>query len=289
MLATALDSLLSRAPARNWGADTHLVDTRAGRIRVCDTGATPGKPVIVMAPDGPNVIEHHAHVIELLAPHARVVCFDLPGFGFLSPRAGYSHALGQGADAVLAVLDALDIREATLAFSCANGFYAIAAAKREPSRVRSLLLAQTPGFSAMPAWTKRNVPAPLKVPAVGQALNRAMRHKLAHTWYAIAMPAKPEREQFRATADAALKEGACFCLAGVVQGLGRSDAAELTGVKQPATLLWGDSDRSHKYTRAESLNELLPQAAVHHYPGCGHFPDLEQPQVYAELALATLN
>lgn len=281
MLATALDSLLSRTngDAAGWPPGTRMLDTRAGRVRVRDTG---GKgPVIVMTPDGPNVIEHHGEVIDLLAPHARVVCFDMPGFGFSAPRAGYGHTMAQGRDVVLAVLDALDIREATLAFSCANGFYAIAAARAAPQRVRRLLLAQTPGFSAMPAWTKRNVPVPIQLPMAGQILNRAMRRKLAYTWYGMSMPDKPQRKEFRATAANALEHGACFCLAGVVQGLGRAQAAELTGAKQPATLIWGDSDRSHKHTRAESLLELLPQAQITHRPDCGHFPELEQPREYA--------
>ena len=290
MIASALDSVLNRPATRaagGWGDDTRVVETHAGRIRVRDTG---GKgPAIVMAPDGPNVIEHHAEVIKLLAPHARVVCFDLPGFGFSAPRPQYGHRLEEGAGAVLAVMDAVGVTEATLAFSCANGFYAIAAAKLAPQRVRHLLLAQTPGFSAMPAWTKRNVPVPLQLPVVGQLLNRAARRKLAHTWYGIAMPAKPERALFRETADAALQQGACFCLAGVVQGLSRADGAALAGVKQPATLLWGDSDRSHKYTLPESLHELLPRAEIRTLSGCGHFPDLEQPRTYADIALSTLN
>jgi pimeloyl-ACP methyl ester carboxylesterase len=288
MLATALDSLLNRGPAAapGWPAGTRLLETGAGRIRVRDTG---GKgPVVVMVPDGPNVIEHHAEVIDRLSPHARVVCFDMPGFGFSRPLARYTHSLQDGSNAILAVMDALDLREASLAFSCGNGFYAIAAAARQPARVRRLLLAQTPGLSAMTAWTERNVPGPLRLPVVGQVLNRAARRKLAHTWYGIAMPEKPQREDFREIAANALDRGACFCLAGVVQGLSRAQVDELAGVKQPVTLLWGDSDRSHKHTRAESLHELLPQAEIRHVPGCGHFPDLEQPQAYAEVALAAL-
>jgi pimeloyl-ACP methyl ester carboxylesterase len=73
-----------------------------------------------------------------------------------------------------------------------------------------------------------------------------------------------------------------------VQGLSRAEARELQGAKQPTTLLWGDSDRSHQHTRAESLQELLPQAQVRHFPDCGHFPELEQPRAYAELALASV-
>ena len=292
MLATALDSILSRTngAAAGWAADTRLVDTRSGRIRVRDTGWTGGGkgPVIVTAPDGPNVIEHHAEVIERLRPHARVVCFDLPGFGFSAPRAGYGHRVEQGSAAIFGVMDALGIEEASLAFSCGNGFYAIAAAKQQPQRIRRLLLAQTPGYSAMHAWTKRNVPPPLRVPVMGQVLNRTARYKLAHAWYSIAMNDKPRRDAFRATAAHALDHGACFCLAGIVQGMAHATVEALQGAKQPATLLWGGADRSHAHTRAESLHELLPQAEIRHLPECTHFPDLEKPQAYADLALAAL-
>jgi pimeloyl-ACP methyl ester carboxylesterase len=288
MIAAAFDSLLNRAngAAAAWPGDTRMVDTRAGRVRLRDTGGR--GPVIVMVPDGPNVIEHHADVIELLRPHARVVCFDMPGFGFSAPRASYAHTLEQGAEAVVAVLDALGIDEAALSFSCANGFYAIAAARAQPRRIRRLLLAQTPGLSAMPAWTKRNVPVPIQLPVIGQTLNRVGRGKLAHAWYGIAMNDKAQRDAYRATAARALDQGACFCLAGVVQGLSRATADALAGAKQPVTLLWGDSDRSHKHTRAESLHELLPQAQIRHLPDCGHFPELEQGGAYAELALGAI-
>jgi pimeloyl-ACP methyl ester carboxylesterase len=283
MIAAALDSLLSRTGPPPDG--TRMLDTRAGRIRVRDTGGT--GPVIVMAPDGPNVIEHHAELIGLLQPHARVVCFDMPGFGFSAPRSGYGHTVEQGASAILAVMDALDIRQAALALSCANGFYAIAAAKLAPLRVRRLWLSQTPGFSAMPAWTARNVPKAIQTPVVGQLVNRFARGKLAHVWYGMSMPDKPQRTEFRKTAAHALGHGACFCLAGVVQGLSKAQANELTGVKAPTTLLWGDSDRSHKHTRAESLLELLPHATIRHLPECGHFPELEQPRTFAEFIKET--
>lgn len=279
MIATALDSLLSRVPKAGAPVGTHFVDTRAGRIRVSDTG---GKgPVILMTPDGPNVIEHHAGLIALLARNARVVCFEMPGFGFSAPRPDYAHTLDQGSDVVLAVMDALGLREAALAFSCANGFYAIAAAKKAPARIRRLMLAQTPGYSVMPAWTALNVPWAIQTPVLGQLMNRVMRRKLAHVWYGIAMNDKPQRDAYRRIAGAALEQGACYCLAGVVQGLSRPQVADaLAGVKTPAVALWGDADRSHKHSRAETLLELLPHARIKRLQHCGHFPDLEHPDTY---------
>jgi pimeloyl-ACP methyl ester carboxylesterase len=294
LLAYALDSLLNRGgtpDATAWPAGTRLLQTARGKVRVRDTGGR--GPAVLMVPDGPNVIEHHTAVIGALAPHARVICFDLPGFGFSRPTFGYSHSVEHGAQAVLAVMDTLELREASLFFSCANGFYAIAAAKRVPQRIRRLLLCQTPGLSVMPAWTLRNVPRPIRTPVLGQLLMRAARRKFAHTWYGMAMPpdqpSRPQRAEFRATADRALTQGGCFCLAGVVQGLTRAQESDVAGVKTPATLLWGDADRSHKHTRAESLLELLPQATIRHFPDCGHFPDLEQPQRYSQIALSVLH
>ena len=291
MLGHALDSLLNRSlsepDASAWPAGTRMFDTRAGRVRVFDTG---GKgPVILMVPDGPNVIEHHMPVIERLRPHARLVCFDLPGFGYSKPPLNYRHRLQDGAAAVLAVMDALDIREAALHFSCANGLYAIAAAKTAPQRIRRLLLCQTPSMDSMRDWTQKNVPKPLQVPVVGQVLMRATRRRFASIWYGIALPDKSRFDEFLAPADHSLTHGGCFCLAGVVQGLSVAQDGELDGVKAPTLLIWGDRDRSHRKTRAESLQDLLPHARVEHFADCGHFPDLEQPQRYAELALATIN
>lgn len=291
MIAHALDSLLNRSfstpDSSGWPVGTRMVDTRLGRLRVLDSGGA--GPVVLMVPDGPNVIEHHAGVIARLSPHARVVCFDLPGFGYSKPPLNYRHRLQDGAAAVLAVMDALDIREAALHFSCANGLYAIAAAKLAPQRIRRLLLCQTPSMQSMRDWTQKNVPKPLQVPVLGQVLMRAARRRFAGVWYGIALPDKSRFDEFHAPADHALTHGACFCLAGVVQGLSHAGDGELNDVKTPTLLIWGDRDRSHRRTRAESLQELLPQARVEHFADCGHFPDLEQPQRYAELALATIN
>lgn len=294
MIAHTLDSLLNagRTPdVSMWPGGTRLLHTARGTLRILDTGKHPHKhaPAVLMVPDGPNVIEHHQAVIETLMPHARIICFDMPGFGFSRPSFHYAYTPQQGAETVLAVMDALTVSEASLFFSCANGYYAISVAKLAPHRIRRLLLCQTPGLQAMRAWTRRNVPTAIRTPVLGQVLMRAQRRKFAHTWYGIAMPDKPQRAEFRAVADHALTGGGCFCLAGIVQGLSNMQEGELSGVKTPATLLWGDSDRSHKHTRAESLLELLPQADVRHLSGCGHFPDLEQPQRYADIALSVLD
>jgi pimeloyl-ACP methyl ester carboxylesterase len=289
MLSSLLDSWLARWSAvrhsDGWSsaASVSLIDTRAGSLRLFDSASA--KPCVVFVPDGPNVVEHYATLTRLLASELRVVCFDMPGFGFSLPERSYRHSLDQGANAVLAVLDRLEIASATLAFSCANGFYALRAARMAAPRISSLFLSQTPSLDAMHAWTNRVIPWPLRVPVVGQTVAWLSRHKAAHGWYDVALPKTTDREPFRQPARQALAAGGCFCLAGVVQGLSRESAASIQGVSTPCTMIWGDKDRSHRYTKVESLLECVPHAEIVHFDDCGHFPDLEAPERYAKLLL----
>lgn len=288
MLSALTDSLLARYSAglsRNPGFDaltTRSVDTPVGRVRVFDSGTD--KPCVVFVPDGPNVIEHYVRLIELLSPHVRVVCFDLPGFGFSLPGASYQHSLDEGARAVLGVLDKLRLQTATLAFSCANGFYALRAAQLAPQRIKHLVLSQTPSLIAMQAWTKI-IPWPLRVPVMGQLVAWFARRRFAHAWYLRALPRATDARPYQTKARHAFACGACFSLAGVVQGLCREPMDTLGTIATPCTVVWGSKDHSHKATDPKSLLACVPHAEMVYFEDCGHFPDIEQPERYAALVM----
>lgn len=294
MLSAAVDSWLthfsarfSRTSAANREPGALVfqqVQTPVGKVRLYDSSPNDlRKPCVVFVPDGPNIIEHHAALFELLTGRFRVVCFDMPGFGFSLPQTSYTHSLDQGAAAVLGVLAALNIPRACLAFSCANGFFALRAARLAPQSIAGLILTQTPALSAMTPWTKRVVIWPLRIPVVGQIFGWLTRQQLARGWYRLALPRNFNATQFQATAQVALRAGGCFCLSGLVQGLGREDGKSVSGVAVPCTLVWGDLDHSHKYTDPTSLLADVPHAEIIRFADCGHFSDLEQPQRYAEL------
>jgi pimeloyl-ACP methyl ester carboxylesterase len=302
-LASLLDSLLTRLSAWRAGAppgsalSTHRVATPVGCVQVFDSGAVSDargsdgttKPCVILVPDGPNVIAHYEALIGLLSARLRVVVFDMPGFGQSLPDAAYGHSLGDGARAVLGVMDALQIERATLAFSCANGFYALAAARLAPQRVTQLILSQTPSLEAMQGWVNRIIPWPLKMPVIGQLAGWALRRKAALGWYRLALPRGADAAPFQGKARMALAGGGCFCLAGVVQGLGRElpalQAGALGDMKVPCTLVWGTQDRSHRPEAAHSLAAYLPHATQLEFEDCGHFPDVEQAARFAQLVL----
>lgn len=285
--AQQLDALLLAGGVRAWRRTAvgrpgmRWIETHAGCIRVLDTGG-PG-PCVLMTPDGPNVIEHYEELLELLSPRLRVVCFDMPGFGFSAAVSTYDHSLQSGAAAVLEVMDQLGIQKATLAFSCANGFYAMRFAQIAPGRVHALLLSQTPSVIAMHAWAERAVPSILRWPLVGQLIGRMMRQKLADAWYGIALPRTTDGTAFRKAGRQALRCGGCFSLAGVVQGLMREPVDATRGLQSGITVLWGMKDHSHRHTAPHAMNTDAPLARVVKFEDCGHFPDLEDPQRFAKM------
>ena len=292
-LASRLDHWLYARGAAPRAASAALpglrwIDTPSGRVRVQDSGGS--GPAVLLVPDGPCVIEHYAPLVARLTPRVRVVVADLPGFGFSVPGPRHDHRLRTGAEVLLAVLSGLGIERAVLALSCVNGYYGIAAAHLAPQRVTHLLLSQTPGMPAMRAWTERIVPAPIRVPVLGQLINFAQRRKVAAGWYRIALARREDRPHFQYTADRALADGGCYCFAGVVQGMQATAADDplLAPVPVPATLLWGGADRSHRPTDPEGLRAHLPQLTVQRFEQAGHFPDLEAPEAYAAVLLNLL-
>jgi pimeloyl-ACP methyl ester carboxylesterase len=65
--------------------------------------------------------------------------------------------------------------------------------------------------------------------------------------------------------------------------LAREDAAAVCGLTVPCTMVWGRQDRSHKHTEPSSLRACIPQAGIVEFDECGHFPELEAPDRYAEI------
>lgn len=258
-----------------------LLQTQAGVLRILDTSGY--QPPLLIVPDGPCAIEHYTDLIDLLAPDFRVICFDLPGFGFSYPALGFDFSVVQTAETVVEVMDLLKIPFAALAFTCANGFFALHVAKNHPNRVSHLVLEQTPSFQSMRQWNERIIPKILHVPYIGQLIVASLNRKISAGWYDLALPPNNEhKSQFVRHADIALKSGGCFCLASLVQGLSQTQDAEIKEISIPTLLIYGNKDRSHKHTDFSTLREHAPNAEIVIFQGCGHFPDLECPQEYAK-------
>ncbi|HEV7559160.1 MAG TPA: alpha/beta fold hydrolase [Kofleriaceae bacterium] len=227
-------------------------------IRVRELGR--GSPTIVLAADPPNVIEHLAEVAEALAERHRVVCIEMPGFGYSSPDASLGRMLGE-----------LDAAPYALALPCVAGLISATLAAEYPTLVSHVIGVQSPGLASVQAWAARvDRRGLIRTRGLGQAMVALTRRRLARGWYDVAVADPARRPKYLAGALAAFDAGATYPLASALQSF--AQLAPPPPIAQPTLLVWGARDPTHRKTPRDGL---APGARVVELASAGHFPELE--------------
>ena len=249
------------------------------RVRVAGTGPV----ALVIVPDPPNVIEHYDRLIALLAPHLRVVCCEAPGFGFSRPAPGFDFSPASQAASMGALLARLALGPYLLAFPCFAGLVAVQLAAEHPELVNGLVIVQTPAWSEALGWVRRiDRRGLLQTPWLGQLAMSFGKRRVARGWYRAALPPGADPAPFLAPALAAFERGGAYCLASAFQAACSTPAPRLGPVRQPALVVWGGADRTHRRTDKRSILEYVPRADWVDFAAAGHFPDLEQPERFRD-------
>lgn len=282
MTGRIIDQLLYSTNKRIQFEHTNYLGTDFGKIRFFDSGGK--KPVIINVPDAPNNIEHHLNLFEELSKSYRVVCFEYPGVGFSFPNPKFDYSFKHGSDLIFQLMDILRIETASLLFSCSNGYYALHAAMQNGHKFDHIFISQTPSIESIVAWTKTTVPSILKMPIIGQVANKILIKKFSSVWYDIALPRDSViKEDFKTTAHDLNKQGACFCLSSLVQGLQKEKDQILNLPETKVTLIWGARDYSHRNTDKASIKTHVNNCEIIEFPNCGHFPELEDTKKFVRL------
>ncbi|GAA4168763.1 alpha/beta fold hydrolase [Gryllotalpicola koreensis] len=114
-----------------------------------------GRPLLVLGPSLGTSTILWDEAAALLQNDFRVVAWDLPGHG-LSPAARESFTVGELADGVVAVLDALGEERCYYAGDSLGGAAGIELARRHPSRVIALVdICSAAKFGASEGWIER--------------------------------------------------------------------------------------------------------------------------------------
>lgn len=247
-----------------------------------DPGA--GLQTLVVVPDPPNVIEHLLPLIAEFSKHVRVVAFELPGFGYSYPDAGFKFDISSQTTTFEALFRYLNINNAVLDISCLGAYVGINFAHAYPERVHRLMLQQVPNFKEAQIWAQRaDLWGLIRTPWIGQLFMRYLHKVVANHWYHSALPATHDEEKyqyFARPAIDALTHGGCFCLADAYQTLLAKSQFTLPVLKQEISIIWGGADKTHALTSRASLLKDLPKACFHEFSNCGHFPSLEAPELY---------
>ncbi len=241
------------------------------RVRV--VGRDQPGPTIVLAPDPPNVIEHLAALADALAARHRVVCVELPGFGFSTAPAGFDFSVAASTQLLGALLDELGLAPYAIALPCLAGLIGSALAAARPDLISHVIGVQAPGITGARAWAERvDRRGVVRRRGLGQAVVLATRHRLARSWFRAALADRGHVAGFVAVTDAAYARGATYPLASALQAVMRGAPGPLPAPSQPTLAVWGGRDRTHRGTQRD---ELYPGAPVVVLDAAGHFPELE--------------
>ncbi len=273
------------------GVEHRFVDAGRLRMHVAEAGA--GDPVLLLH-GWPQHWYLWREVIPRLAPHARVICADLRGFGWTDvPRGGYDRET-MAAD-VLALMDSLGLERVRLAGHDWGAWIAFLLALGHPERIERLM-----ACSIVPPWPQRDARALLgiwrlayQIPLAAPGIGRAAGRRIARLALDSAEPPIGE-----ATKDLFLdrlegergRAGELLYRTFVLRELGpvaagRYAAADLS---VPTLLLAGDKDPVIPAAQVERVAAESSAVEVELVPGAGHFLVDERPELVAERALGFL-
>ncbi len=233
---------------------------------------------------GPAIVLVHGHPfsrrmwrgqLDSLSDAFRVVAPDLPGYGE-SPARGETITPGLLADAVVELMDAVDVERATVVGLSLGGLVAMELGLRYPDRVEGLVLTATTAAPLTPeeAEMRRATAAQLERDGMlDHALEMAGRlfGPAARRDPSLVLPVL---ETMLTTSPA----GAAAALRGRAE---RPPYDRLLGeLRVPALVLAGDEDSYSTEEITAQLVASLPDPEVLILPGIGHLPNLEAPEAF---------
>ncbi|KQH79676.1 hydrolase [Mycobacterium gordonae] len=229
-------------------------------------------------------------VLPALSAQREVIAVDLPGFGESAPMAG-PVTIASLTDSVEAFIGEHRLGDVDIVGSSMGARMVLEMARRGHG---GTVVALDPGGF----WTDGELKAfGLTVGAsiglvrrIQPLLPTLTRSRAGRTALLLQFSAKP----WRLPADLVLQELRSFARAtrldealdALVHGP-KQQGAPAGSLRGRAVIGWGRNDRVTLPRQAPRAQQLFPDATVHWFGDCGHFPHWDQPEQAAELILAT--
>ncbi|MFM8517531.1 MAG: alpha/beta fold hydrolase [Nevskiaceae bacterium] len=290
----ALTWFVTRAVERRIPPAGHFVEVPGVRFHVIDRGTAPeGQPPILMLHGLAGQVHHFNYfLVNALANVTRVIAIDRPGSGYSTRARDTAIRIDAQADAVAALLSALQIDKAFVVGHSLGGALTLTLALRHPHRVA--------GFALIAPLTRLldNPPAVFRPLAVrGYLLRRLLAWTLVTPsciWrgrrvlpMVFGPESPPPGYTLKAGGLLSLRPSQFVAAAEDLEGVVASyrdissRLAEVADSSRPMGMLFGREDRVLDHdTHVRFLQSALPQIRVDSVSG-GHMLPLTQPNLVA--------
>ena len=245
-------------------------------IRYYDCGE--GRPLLLLHGLGAEA-DVWAYCLEALSAHHRVIAPDLLGFG-RSSKPLINYRIATFVEVVDRFLQALAVPRVSIVGNSMGAWIAATFALRFPARVSKLVLNDAIGIVAGAV----DVPIDFRPSSL-----QNMREILEFMFYDKSL-ATDELVEMAYQFHLERNDGPTITslLETIRLRLDRLDD-QLSLLKVPTLLVWGDTDRVSPLSVAENYLRLIPGARLEIIPQCGHIPALEKPQELVQHVLTFLN
>lgn len=249
------------------------------RLRYAYQGDPNGIPVIMLHGYTDSWFSY-SQVLPLLDQKYRVYVLDQRGHGE-SDRPVGGYAMQQFAGDVIAFMDAMKIKDATVVGHSMGSFVAQHVAVEAPERVKRLVLVAT-------ATTVHTNDLVRQLQREVNALTDPVPEKFVYDFQVSTAFQPLSNEFFRSVLKESMKLPAHVWREIMAEMMSPEVAVELKKIKTPTLIIWGDKDFFPR-SEQDSLASALPNATLKVYKDTGHATHWERPETFAKDLQAFLN
>lgn len=226
-------------------------------------------PLVVLGPSLGTTIDVWAGVVPALAATHRVLRFNLPGHGF-SPPATEPFTIEQIAEAVVGLVDSINVERFHYVGTSFGGAIGLALAVTHPGRLASLaVLCSGAKIGTAAAWTDRAA-------AVRASGTPSLIAGSAARWFAPDFLGRDPKAGSHALDQLLDIDDESYALA--CEALAAFDQTDaVSGIRTPVLCISGEFDTVTPTAQMQQLAAIIPGARSVVVGGAAHQPSLEQP------------
>lgn len=204
-----------------------------------------------------------------------LITVDLPGFGRNADLAPINTIPGF-ARWVLEELTGRGVGKFHLLGHSMGGMVVQEMVRQAPERVDKLILYSTGAAGLLPG---RFEPIETSMQRAKEDGAMATARRISATWF-LGREEAPAYPACAAIAECSSPEA---IQAGLEAMRDWSGENALMTIRSPTLVIWGDQDRTYRWSQIETLWKSIPDSSLAVVPGCAHAVHLEEPELFNQL------
>ncbi len=206
--------------------------------------------------------------VRVLSEHCHVISIDLLGHGFSSkPEIDYS--IDDFSKLIVDFMNAMEIQKASLLGFSTGAIIALDVAIKYPQYVKQLFLLSPGGVTKTYPSLIKHLSTPIISDIIFTFFNQSMiKSVLDQAYFDPTLVTKDVIRHYHKVLSK--KENLDACILAYSNWDDENIAYELSSVKAPAYIFWGEEDTWHPINMLELYEDALPEVYSATLPDCGH-------------------